>query len=283
MNKLITTEPGGHPFMLEDLGFIQNAYTEAFAVMIRGLSESSNPGYRLIGCDLIYNPFTSTVWVNSGYVALKANTAQIYPVETHDTGVASLSGPFYWSVEEFSVAPSPVAYKAIGPAKHVHIRNKLKLSGTPSGLPSYANTPMWLDTLKNTLWKPTAQIALINNWAYGMNPVPNASLSVEGKRVFMCGDIRYMGTTAPTVNAPFYVLPPHLRPADNHMFICLVSLPFNETNKYVSTLHMGTVPRQTWVRIQKDGNCYADPINVAYTSQSQNFSIVLDGVSWLLP
>lgn len=284
MNKLITTESGGHPLTLDDFGFIQGAYREAFAGLLMGLSESTNRGYKLIGCETYYNSGTNTLWISEGYMVIKLGAlTELYHVKHHDLGVANFTGDPYWAYVEEAVAPSPVTYKNLN-IKNVHKKGTLTLSPTFQTMlfPRYSETPNWERALKNWFWKPKVQFQHMNGWIPGVNPVPNGSYSVEGKRVFLCGDIRYSGTTVPSPNLPFTVLPPELRPADSHMFMCLVTAGWNGGSNTLALMHGGAL-KQTWVRIQTDGNCFADPVNVAYNTQSPNFSIVLDGVSWLLP
>ncbi len=283
MNKLITTESGGHPLTLDDLGFIQGAYTEALAGLLGGISESNIRCYSLLGCDMYYNTGTNTMWLREGYVVIKVGyAAEVYHVKHHNLGVASFSADPYWAYVEEDAPPTPVTYKNLS-LKYVHKKGTLTLK--PSFhtffFPKYSDTPMWQQTLKNWLWQPRQQFAHLNGWISGTNPVPNGSYNVEGKRVFLSGDIRYSGSSLPAVNLPFTVLPPELRPATNHMFNCLVTNGWNATNNYLTLMH-GGAPKYAWVRIQTDGNCYADPVNVAYSSQSPNYSILLDGVSWPL-
>lgn len=284
MNRLITTETGGHPLTLDDLGFIQNAYRETFVGLLMGLSESANRGYRLVGCETYLNSGTNTLWINEGYVVIKLGIAtELFHVKHHNLGVASFGVDPFWKYVEEDIAPSPVTYKNLN-IKNVHKKGTLTLVPTAQTFlfPKYSETPTWESSLKNWFWKPKTQFPHLNGWIPGVNPVPNGSYSVEGKRVFLSGDIRYSGTTLPVPNKPFTILPPELRPASNHMFTCLVTNGWNGTNNYTTMMH-GNAPKQTWVRIQTDGNCYADPVNIAYSAQSPNFSILLDGVSWPLP
>lgn len=274
MNKLITTESGGHPLTLDDLGFIQDAYREALAGLLIGLADTNNKGYRLLGCDIYYNQGTGTMWIREGYVAIRvAYTAEVYHVKHHNLGVASFNSDPYWAAVQEDVPPTPVTYKNLS-LKYVHKKNTLTLK--PSfhtfAFPRYSDTPLWGQALKQWFWKPRTHFQYLNGWIPGNNPVPNGSYNVEGNRVFLSGDMLYTGTPTPVPNLPFTILPPELRPADNHMFNCLVTSGWNATNNYVGPMN-GSAKRYTWVRIQTDGYCYADPLNN---------SIVLDGVSWSL-
>lgn len=287
MNKLITTELGGHPLTLDDLEFIQSAYREAFAGLLLGLSEQNNRGFRLTGCELYLNTVTNTMWLSQGYVVVKVgNMTEIYHVPDHNLGVASFSADPFWKYEEKDVAPSPVTYKNLN-QKYVHKKGTLTLSPTFQTFlfPRYSDTPLWEHALKNWLWKPRVHFNNLNSWAPGINPVPNGSYSVEGKRVFMSGDIRYTGATLPTVNQPFTILPPEVRPAESHMFNCLVTLGWDDTKNELKTEPHAIAKQMAWVRIQTDGRCFAERINHtgSYIGFSANASILLDGVSWLLP
>lgn len=284
MNKLITTELGGHPLTLNDIGFIQDAYSDSFNGILVGLSEISNRGYILSGCELYHNSGTGTWWISEGYTVIKLlNYAEVFHVAEHNLGVANLGSNPWWVLQETNVAPSPVTYKNLN-AKNVHKQRRLTVAANSqtAWYPAYRETPQWINVMKNRIWGQRIQFNHMNSWVPGVNPVPNGSYSVEGKRVFLSGDIRYSGSSKPTNNLPFTVLPPELRPADNHMFNCLVSTGWNASNGYVNSFSHN-LPKLTWVRIQTDGNCYADPVNFGLNYTSPNASIVLDGVSWLLP
>lgn len=286
MNKLITTELGGHPLTLNDLAFIQDTYSEAITGVLLGLSEPTNRGYILSGCELTFNAGTNSWWISQGYAVIKLYiTAEIFYVPEHNTGLTTLGSDPYWAVMETNAPPSPVTYKNLN-VKNVHKQRRLTVSVTPQTLlfPALRETPQLINVTKNRIWGQRVQFNHMNSWVPGVNPVPNGSYSVEGKRVFMCGDIRYSGSSRPTINQPFTVLPPELRPAANHMFTCLVSAGWEASANYTTMLGFSSnVPKQTWVRIQTDGNCYADPVNIGFNYTSPNASIVLDGVSWLLP
>ncbi len=285
MNKLITTELGGHPLTLNDLGFMQDTYSDSFNGILVGLSEPTNRGYILSGCELYHNTGTNTWWISEGYAVIKLlNYAEIFHVAEHNLGVANLGSNPWWVLQETNVAPSPVTYKNLN-AKNVHKQRRLTVAvnAQTAWFPTYHETPQWVNVMKNRIWGQRIQFNHMNGWVPGVNPVPNGSYSVEGKRVFMCGDIRYTGTTAPSPNQPFTVLPPELRPADSHMFSCLVTRGWDLTTNYPKMMHP-TRRKYTWVRIQTDGNCFAEHVNVAYgVSPDTDLTILLDGVSWLLP
>jgi hypothetical protein len=105
MKKMITTQVGKHPFTLDDLGFLQSAWQDAF-----GGTNSSFPNAILSGCTLTV---ASGSWqCSAGYISMNG---VIYRVPGHDTllpaGNANPQAALYWKMKTQALPPSPVVYQ----------------------------------------------------------------------------------------------------------------------------------------------------------------------------
>lgn len=287
MNKLDLSYSGGHPLSLDDLKHMQSAYTE----LCRALGNMF-PANILSGCNLYQSG--GTWWVNSGYIGL---LGEVYTVDAHSTGLVD-SNPapknnIYANVVETVESPSPVVYQNLV-SRNVHFRRRIVFNTTPT-LFNYASLPNYTDQILNTIYKTPVQLTLINDWTFGNNDVPNAHLKVEGKRVYLFGDIRFAGTgyvpSSGNPNLPFFIIPTELRSSYNHQFIVLSSNGWDNDAKVLTngiqnaqSFGMATDwsdpgnlgPHAAWVVIKSNGECYTNP-------NASNMSICLDGISWPLP
>jgi hypothetical protein len=76
MKKLITTNQGGMPLTQDDLGFIQEAYTEAFKGIISSYGIQPNESYKLSGAEVTVagQVFTCT----EGYIVLNGEVLPVF-------------------------------------------------------------------------------------------------------------------------------------------------------------------------------------------------------------
>lgn len=219
MNKLITTEQGGHPLTLDDLGFLQTAYSEAFNNILVGLDKANGLGYKLYGAEAYLEPATGTIWLTEGAVVLRVGPlAEVFYVATHNTGIpeANFSNP-YWRDAISNVAPSPVVYKNLS-TKNVHKQRRLTLGVTGNNLlyPRYNDVVAFTTVLSQKL-KPSEFSALTTgSYASGYSGNIRHIEEIHGW-VTVDGFVSKSGSAAN--NETMFTLPSGRRPSTNRLHI----------------------------------------------------------------
>lgn len=223
MNRLVTTETGGHPLTLNDLGFLQTAWTEIFRGLAVGLDfNATGRGIILTGCALTDN---GTTWeISAGYVALHNGAlGEVFFVAQHDTGVANTvpQSALYWNVQETDIAPSPVTYKDLT-VHNVHKQRRLTLGTTAVDLVLdvlYDSTPTILANTRTMLadndsWHVMSGFS--NSWVNG-GVAPKYKVSGLGETIVLSGQLGCNTYTTNTSDA-IITLPAGYRPTYNLSF-----------------------------------------------------------------
>lgn len=244
MKFLKTTEREGHPFTLDDAGFIQDAFKDAFSGLLKGFNGANN-SFIITGCEL--GIVSGNLILSAGWVCLNG---EIHQVDTANFGGVAFSPPApYWVLTESALPPSPVYYQDSS-LKNVHLNRKATLSGTnPGGAILYSATKRLHELVSLMGDKMGSLFTLTNSWVAGAMPVSDPGYEVEGKRCFLYGDIRFSGAV-PLTNAPFATLPVGARPARATTYPATIGTGF--ANNYVQNTGA------SWVFINTAGECYAD-------------------------
>ncbi len=263
MIYLKTTETQGHPFDLGDIGFLQDAFKDALKGFLKGFAAASET-FIITGCELTV--VGSDTILQPGWVCINGEVCE---VDGYNFGSAGFTGGApYWTTNDVVISPSPVLYEDLS-SKGVHLKRKGVLVGANTGgLVSYGNTKRFVDILREAMYVSEATFTLQNSWVFGNLPLPNAGYRKEARRVYFHGDIRFAGGAVPLTNAPFAVLPVGLRPVKNRFFIVLTGSSWNSSTSDNYLYGEGF----SWVRVDTDGNCYANPV--------EGNSISLDGISF---
>jgi hypothetical protein len=92
MNKLITTNLGGYPFVLNDLRWIDDAVRDAFKAIFSAYDER----FIISGCELTYNPISQTYSCTEGYIYLNGEILHCAAGDAEHDGEVNIAG---WDIE----------------------------------------------------------------------------------------------------------------------------------------------------------------------------------------
>jgi hypothetical protein len=113
MKRLKTTETGGHPFTLDDLGFIQDASADALKQLLTAFNDA-NDTVILSGCVVSYTSSNTIINITAGFISYKG---EVCPVDAGSFTVAGTIPGF--KPLAISIPPSAVVYENLI-SKDVH-------------------------------------------------------------------------------------------------------------------------------------------------------------------
>lgn len=240
MNNLKLDEQGGHPLTLDDLAFLQHAYTEAFKNVLIGLDEGVSVGYKLFGATAYYDGSTDTMWLSEGAVVIRySNLAEVFYVPNHNTGIApaDFNNP-YWRDDISNLAPSPVTYKNLA-AKNVHKQRRLTLGVTGNNIlyPRYNEVKDFTTVLKNKI-KPS-EFESLTSGSYAAN-YSGTIRHIEELHGWVTIDGTVTKNTTASTNDVMFTLPLGRRPSTQQQHILRINTP-GETTCIVQINTNGTV------------------------------------------
>lgn len=156
MNYLDTTNEGGHPLYLEDLGFIQDAYKEAIAGITQGLGAES---YILSGCKKTLQ--SPGIWhISEGFVVLDK---EVFKVPSHTVTFLNENAPLYFKIKIDFPLPSPVFYKEKGAVEmNVHNRKTAIVTTEVTDYSYSLSDVLSLIDLRGR--RETGSLTLLNGW-----------------------------------------------------------------------------------------------------------------------
>lgn len=254
---------------IEDLELLQNSYLDGFKAFSQVINASA---YILAGCELTTVSSGPDVCnMSAGYIVINGEILK-FESTNFTTDVATLVDDYKFAIDEAVMAPSPVEHKDLV-LRNIHFSRKAKVvvDSPHDAVLCLSNMYRYIDLLFETQLHSAVPITLTSPWVNGSNPTNNPHYRIEGKRVYLEGDIRHTGTVGAT-NTPFFTLPSAIRPPQTRMFSALASRGWDATNKKITNILAD--PRSAYVLIEPGGACYAD--------HACPTSIVLDGISWYL-
>jgi hypothetical protein len=162
MNKLDTSQPGGHPLTLDDFSFLQEANRDSFKGLANILSDPQasglEPSYIIKGCEK--SLLSAGVWqIAAGYVVING---EICFVPQHNVSFNDEADPLFWMIEQSVAPPSPVEYRDLQ-LQDVHLRRVAKVSTTP-GVIQYEAIPTIRALLDRRQRRNSGSFALTNGW-----------------------------------------------------------------------------------------------------------------------
>lgn len=131
MNKLLTNIPGGMPFRLNDLEFLQNTYNNVINSLINILGERTAQGFIVGGCDIV--DVNGQYQYTEGMIFLYNELFQV------DAGVlVKGTGTLYWVIDESYDSNGEKVF-ADGETHNTYLIRKMKLiqSDTPPDSSTY--------------------------------------------------------------------------------------------------------------------------------------------------
>ncbi len=255
MSNQLNIQTGGHRWRNEDIMFLQEAYNE----VVKGLASGIRPdaSYILTGMEFT-EPTAGNYELSEGFMVFRGEVlyspAQSFVVDSSEKVIIIQ--------ETVDGTKSPKLYDD-GLNKNVHMvrRAQMKILGSLEAEPKED----FITLPRQNSGKVVLELS--NGWVGGTNPVPTPYYRIESGRAYAYGDITFP-EAIPLNNAPFYEFPENVRPIENQHFIVLTSDHFDSPPFYMGN------PGYTWIRVDTNGRCWADPVIGAGTS------INLSGVSF---
>ena len=240
MNKLITTDTGGFPYVLDDIRWEQDAYRGSFEALAKMIRESGTSDSILWGCEVTDN--TTTFDVAAGAVIIDGEIHQ----------VAAVTGLTKAASQTLYIAASTASYDAAGlktfqdAATHntYNIRKATASIGiVPGGQISLSTTgaaaiPLKRDYMAHNFMGLGTKIALGSaalddtGSYYATNSIIAATAPVyfwkRGRMVELYGGFAQTGPTSVTTRYRVGSLPTGYRPVSNVMINGYASNNANE-------------------------------------------------------
>ena len=154
MNKLITTDLGGFPFVLDDIRFEQDAVRNAFYGILTAWGITDDESFILSGCEVTtgggnYN-------VAAGYVVL---SGEVFKVDAHSVAIVG-GQTYFWQISETNDPAGLKVFEA-GPSYNTYKVRKAVVIGSIGTPVSYL--PMLAPTIHEKITEKTA--ASRGTWA----------------------------------------------------------------------------------------------------------------------
>lgn len=275
MKKITTTETGGHPLTLDDIGFLQDAQAEIISAICEGIS-GNNSTTPIIFKGAEITPNGSNFDISEGWIEVLGEVFYV-PNQFNIPLPSGLSAAKLYFVE-VNISPSPVVY-ADSSVKNVHKRRQMQLTdgATSTGgvltvgynyLVRYER--LLASRLKQEDWR---EVGLSGNGSYNGSWSGNSSYNNE--KVFFRKDIsnKYEIKGAASIGAwassdVVLTLPSEARPSKKRGF----AVPYNLGDS------SGLMEGWAWITILPNGEVWAncDP------GGTPALTLYFDGISYSL-
>lgn len=175
MNRLITTNNGGHPLMLNDFRWIESGIMNSFKALISAFNPTLDGVIVLSGCERTLNGVNASI--SEGYIAING---EICFVPSHTFTASQGSEVEYWMINETFENSGLKAYQSGQTYDTYAVRTGkvMVAANLPNGAIKYSDAPNLYQIINaNTDTVPTGVIMM---WSGSIQSIPNGYSLCDG-------------------------------------------------------------------------------------------------------